>query len=380
MLKTKEVEVNACCNVKHYEDKGYYIPKNKGSVPIGTKITVKVEDLPKGSGTIVEVLCDYCLEDGIETILKKKYCTYLYQNENAVIHKDCCKKHSHVKQKEYWMQEFGVECNSQLPDYIIKRNKTCQEKYGVDNVFQLDEIKEKSKNTCIQKYGKENYTQTEEYLDKTIQTNMAKYNSEWYITSDTYKNHCIEKWGVDNPVKNNEYLEKRQKNVNLSLSKNNKQKVSNAQLCIHSLLNGELNYLIEDKFFLDIALVDEKIYIEYDGSGHNIPVIRGWRTQERQNQIEMNRFYFLKRNGWKMIRIVSLKDRLPSKSKLLDMIQFAKDSIKKHRTWIIFDIDNNIYKNKEGEFEYDYGELRNIRSKKDIDKYKLFDNKGNEPK
>jgi len=66
MLIDKEVEVNlALNNIKYYENLGYYIPRkitksNKLVVPIGTKIIVKVYDLPKHSGVYVKIMCDYC--------------------------------------------------------------------------------------------------------------------------------------------------------------------------------------------------------------------------------------------------------------------------------------------------------------------------------
>lgn len=65
-LITKEVEV--CIvnnNYKHYEDLGYYIPKevNKNGKEIiksGTYIKVNTDDLPKDSHYKVDVLCDCC--------------------------------------------------------------------------------------------------------------------------------------------------------------------------------------------------------------------------------------------------------------------------------------------------------------------------------
>ena len=40
------------------------------------------------------------------------------------------------------------------------------------------------------------------------------------------------------------------------------------QRYLHRLLGGEMNYSI-DWSFLDIAYPERKVYIEYDGSGHN---------------------------------------------------------------------------------------------------------------
>ena len=54
---------------------------------------------------------------------------------------------------------------------------------------------------------------------------------------------------------------------------------SKQQLYIHSLLGGELNYCT-GKCFLDIAFLDEKIYLEYDGGGHDLSVKLGNMSKE----------------------------------------------------------------------------------------------------
>ena len=66
MLIIKEVEVVLNSNnIKYYEDLGYKIPRQKNKwgrigTPKGTKITVKVGDLPKQSNIKVKVQCDEC--------------------------------------------------------------------------------------------------------------------------------------------------------------------------------------------------------------------------------------------------------------------------------------------------------------------------------
>ncbi len=64
-LTTKEADVVLNSkNIKYYEDLGYNIPRIKGkwgvTVQRGTKIKVKVEDLPEGSHVRVNVKCDNC--------------------------------------------------------------------------------------------------------------------------------------------------------------------------------------------------------------------------------------------------------------------------------------------------------------------------------
>lgn len=91
----KEVLVGIGNNLTYYENLGYKIPKYKDKsrsikVKIGTKILVKIDDLPKGTGTEVKYICDYC--DGENQIEEKdKYKAY-YKiiNGRKIINKDCC--------------------------------------------------------------------------------------------------------------------------------------------------------------------------------------------------------------------------------------------------------------------------------------------------
>ncbi len=64
-LITKEVEILLTNNLKHYEDLGYKIPRDKNkqgklTVPVGSKILVKVNDLPRYSRAKVNIECDNC--------------------------------------------------------------------------------------------------------------------------------------------------------------------------------------------------------------------------------------------------------------------------------------------------------------------------------
>lgn len=63
-LLSTEVEVGLSNNVKYYEDLGYEIPREikrgKLHIPQGSKLKVKIEDLPKASNCLVDVQCDCC--------------------------------------------------------------------------------------------------------------------------------------------------------------------------------------------------------------------------------------------------------------------------------------------------------------------------------
>lgn len=63
-LITKEIEVTLSNNARYYEDLGYLIPRKKDkwgsiTIPRGTKILVKVEDLPNNSNVKgIKIKCD----------------------------------------------------------------------------------------------------------------------------------------------------------------------------------------------------------------------------------------------------------------------------------------------------------------------------------
>lgn len=123
---------------------------------------------------------------------------------------------------------------------------------------------------------------------------------------------------------------------------------------------------------LDIGFPEDKIYIEYDGSGHNLSVIHGNETIKIFEDRNKRRWYYLNYRGWKSIQIISLQDKLPSDNKILEIIRYAKDYIATGHSWIKFDIDNLKIINSQGELDYDFGELKRIKSIKLINKKEVI--------
>lgn len=68
VILEKEIEINLTSRViNHYESLGYVIPrvphkqnKNRFHVAEGTRITIKIEDLSKGSAIYLTRICDGC--------------------------------------------------------------------------------------------------------------------------------------------------------------------------------------------------------------------------------------------------------------------------------------------------------------------------------
>lgn len=226
MLITKSVMVKwVSSNKNYYIEKGYLYTKHYD------QFEVKVEDLPKGSHSMVDVLCDYCLE----TIVTKEYRTYVKQNEESIINKDCCKKCQSAKTiesnllvygkenvfqieevrekyKQNMIANHGVENPSQMEDYNEKFTQTSMKNYGTPHPFQSQSVKDKIVDTMISRYGVKSYTQTKEYIEKTIKTNNLKYGADWANQSEDirakYKETCMNTYGVDNYAKSDEFNQK----------------------------------------------------------------------------------------------------------------------------------------------------------------------------
>lgn len=424
MLLTKTVFIKWHGSSKqHYINKGYKFTK------FGDEFEVKVEDLQNGNHSVVQVLCDYCLE----TTMNKEYRTYIIQRENSVIHKDCCKKCSILKVKEGNLLIYGTEFVFQLPEVREKRKTTMinlygaeepssskilqdkrlkivQEKYGVDNVFQLDDIKQKRKITMEEKYGNEHALLVEEFNNKRIKTmmdnfgviypiqnpiikekiestNINRYGFKCVLENEVVKEKAVktmnDRYGVDNFASTEEHqiLKKatmmRKYGVEFSMQnpiilaksrltmfKNGTAPCSTQQRYLYNLLGGELNYPIS-KCSVDVAFPEDKIYLEYDGGGHDLQVQFGNMTLEDFNNKEMKRYYFLKNKGWKQIIICSDNDYIPKDNVLLDIISYAMDFLKEGHSWIKFDINNAKIINSQGEIRVNFGKLRKI-SKNDL--------------
>jgi hypothetical protein len=114
MLLTKEVEVGWCStNRKHYEDLGYEY-KWHG------KFIVPIEHLTENSHIEVDVLCDYCLEEEVETIFSKRWQSYNRTKNDSIIQKDCCRKCWSKKLEETLFVKYEETNASYIPDFVDK--------------------------------------------------------------------------------------------------------------------------------------------------------------------------------------------------------------------------------------------------------------------
>jgi len=138
---------------------------------------------------------------------------------------------------------------------------------------------------------------------------------------------------------------------------------STQQKYVQSIVGGELNYPVK-QLSLDIAYVDEKIYIECDFSGHWLSIVHGTQSMEEFMDGEKRRKYALMRSGWKEIRIVSSKDLLPSDEMLNSMVLLAKRHLNQGQSWITFNIDKATVEHSNQVKHFEFGVLKRVSKKK----------------
>ncbi len=209
MLLTKEVEITLHnTKIKHYEDKGYYIPRyrnkdGKFQVKRGTTIVVKIDDLTDGSNVDVDCLCDGCGKT-----YKIPYEKYINKNHDGKTYcKECFSKYL-ISGENHWNWNNGKthderERQRKIDGYtdFIKRvlsrdNYTCQccgkhNNLEVHHLDGYDWCKEKrvddtngitlcenchSSFHSMNGYGDNTREQFEEWFGKTLE--ILKYDCE----------------------------------------------------------------------------------------------------------------------------------------------------------------------------------------------------------
>lgn len=134
---------------------------------------------------------------------------------------------------------------------------------------------------------------------------------------------------------------------------------SKQQTKLRDLFGGIINYPVKQSA-LDIAFPDEKIYVEYDGSGHRLSVLRGELSTQEFDAKQKRRTYGLMKDGWRCIRIISQRDYLPNDEVLLSLFRMAKEYLSKGHHYFNILIDENKVQTSEFESEYDFGELKQL--------------------
>lgn len=412
-------------NIKYYRELGYDAKWRESLI-------VRVEDLPLRSDVLIETTCDYCgklkppikysdyntqTKNGTlkcccldctsikreETMIKRYGYSNAMQNPETKqkvketnlerygsvspagnievrekMKKTCLERYSvensiqsseiQDKIKQTFLDKYGVENPLLNPEVQEKIKQTILERYGVENVLLNKEIKDKRNATLIDRYGTLYPLQNEECFQKLKETNMKKYGVENVFQSEDVrqkiKQTCLEKFGAESPMQSPDFLEKW-----FAKNGSNFVKDSLQQRYLCNVYGGILNHPFRC-FALDVYLPEDKLDIEFDGSGHKMSISLGSVTEEDFERKELYRNVALKKEGYKQMRIVSNKDFLPPDETLLQMLEQTKEYFSNYpnHSWIEFNIDTSTMRNAENKdgIYYDHGELRRIK-KSDIE-------------
>lgn len=338
IVRPQKVTVNwSYCDVGWYLDRGY------GPCRAGTTFEVDVDDLPHGSGRKVEVQCDYCGRTFSKTY--QNLFNHRYPDAQASRKVACAK------------------CQQ------LKTREVVREVYGVDHMTKLESTKAAARATFMDRYGVPAYAQTEEYLTKCRATNRARRGVDFPTQSPEVlakrRATCRERFGGDTPMASPEAVarlrctlaqrtddqradaRRRREETNLErygvryayLLPEARQAMHEAlggtavpssrqQRWLCTLLNGVLNHPVGG-FFVDIAFPDERVYIEYDGSGHDLWARRrGW-SMEQFAAHQLGREAALAKLGWRVVRVVSRHDLLPSASVARTVLTAARGKLRR---------------------------------------------------
>ena len=370
-------------NCKHFREKGYEFEK------CGDFIEVNVLDLPKGSNIKVKVACDICGK-----ITETRYSRVVEcnkQNELIICTSNSCKN---KKSEDTCIKKYGVKHPMQCKEIQKKKKKTCQLHHGVDYPMQCKIIQEKSQQTWQKSYGEGiiNPMQAQEVKDrqrKTWQKNYGKYiTSSFQVESvkEKSKQTMLNNYGVEYAMQNEE-IQNKVKATNLERhgvehamqNEEIKNKAldsfqfhgtgpsSRAQRYINHILNGILNKHICG-LLADIYIEKENIVIEHDGAGHFlIDKFNGNKTPTKESLLyEKEREDKIINNGYRMIRFIATKDRIPSDEVILNLIEGFKNSDFKVIR-INFE-EGTIDRDYEEKWHCNFGKLRKI-TKEDLEKF-----------
>ena len=263
----------------------------------------------------------------------------------------------------------GITCSFQLESVKEKLKQTWQKNYGegIINPGQAQDIKDKIRATWLKNYGVDHPFKSEEIKNKAKATNLERYGYECSLQSqeiqDKIKTTLKERYGVEYPTQN----EKIKNKALDSFQFHGTGPSSRAQRYINYILNGTLNKHICGSL-ADIYIEKENIVIEHDGSGHflgdkmngNISPTKEslLREKEREDKI-IN-------NGYKMIRFIATKDRIPSDEVILNLVEGFKNSDFKVIR-INFE-EGTIDRDYKEKWYCDFGELRRM-TKKDLEQF-----------
>ncbi len=274
MIVNQKVKIKlSSSNMKWFKKKGYDV-KHKNDI-----IEVDSNDLMPTSRVVVKAICDICGKE--------------YKIQYIAV--SCGKLHSCG----------DMECIKKM------RENKVMKIYGVKNVFSEENIKLENAKNFKNNYGVGS-EKHEAYVQKRYETNLKRCgNKKGYV--DTKETHS-------------KRIRTMFKNFNeAKCQKDGKKIVSKNQVHLCEMLDGVLNYKFEvnnNLYYGDIALVNDKIVIEYDGTGHRI-----YRKEDENNlflsDIDLKKDNVMISFGWNIIHLKCNNSKI-NKDVLITLINVCK--------------------------------------------------------
>lgn len=314
-----KVFVNAY-NIKYLKLRGISCEK-------GDMITIYEKDF--FTNTRVDVVCDYCGE-----VYNTNYGDY--KKSVKIINKSCCKNRNcqYEKRKECMIIKYGVDNPMKVKSNVEKAKKTCLERYGVENPMQNEHIKNRFKETMTERYGVSYSTMSEDIKHKIEDSNLKKYNVKCVLNNNEIKNKIkntnLIRYGSETPFGN---LEIRKKFVHKNTI------VSKQEKHIAELYNAETGIKL-GKYFPDM-IIDKQYICEFDGAGHALSVKFGQETEKEFYQKESDREQYMISCGYKIFRLITNKNKIPSDEKLLQIKSNAISALESGSYIYKYNLDND---------------------------------------
>ena len=266
-----------------------------------------------------------------------------------------------AKSKATCEERYGGGTCMSSPTVRAKQQRTLMERLGVDNPMKSAEVREQVKATNRERRGVDWVTQDEATKEKMRATMVEQYGVEHALRSDELCERaqatCREHFGVDHPLQSGEVRAKAQATLREHFgvdtpmhSPEVRAKVlrtmfadgtgpsSRAQRHLCAVLGGELNYPL-GSLMIDCALVDQRIAVEYDGSGHDLCVRMGTKTPAQFASAERRRDHVLRSAGWRLVRLASSRDELPADDQLRALMHRVTAEWLSGRSWVRVDLD-----------------------------------------
>lgn len=341
-------------NCKHKERFNNYTTDKASNIII--KQTDAYKLIPTSPNIKLQCVCDHCGKEFVISCqkltrnqgkskapadLKKNY------HDDLVLCKRC--RITHTNRIKYGVDNATQNKNIRKQISITHKNRSEEEK-------QLS--LQKSKQTCLEKYGVEYAVQSKQVKAKILNTIKERYGEQYTSTTQVpevkAKQIATLQQHYGKQYTNSLQVPEIKKKARQSLFQNGTMPVSKIQKYIYDMLceqeenksNIELNYLF-GSYFLDIAFINEKIDLEYDGSGHKLNIVHSHITESEFYENEQIRNYYVLRRQWKIIRIISDTDywfygKLFLKEQLLQIINFAKKYLLETiHSWIYINLDED---------------------------------------